>query len=44
MQMVRKYHGENILENGIVLQHKVEHDILDKYETGYYIEVFKEIY
>ena len=36
MDMMRKYRGKNILEIGNVLSHhvKLEHDILDKYETG----------
>ena len=35
MEMVRKYRGRNVLEIGNVLSHhfRVEHDILDKYET-----------
>jgi len=34
--MVRKYRGKNILEIGNVLSRhiKLEHDILDKYETA----------
>lgn len=36
IEMVRKYHGKNILEIGIVLSHhvKFELDILDKYEIA----------
>jgi hypothetical protein len=36
MEMVRKYHGRNILEVGNVLSNffRFEHDIVDKYETA----------
>jgi len=36
VEMVRKYRGKNILEIGNVLSRhiKLEHDVLDKYETA----------